>query len=745
MPELPELPEVHHLHHHAHGDPFGRFIAIATVLATATATFVAVLQANAVRTNQHASALAQTFAVESLGNRSATEGAARVQVERFELAEQQRARAGLARQQLLFAPRDQVAELRQTAERWNAIAEETDKQSLKIAKSDHVEPLEREGEFGPAHDPIFPLRYLALSREHAYELEAERQAENRIAVSAEEQFAAYAVSFTLLAIATFLFGYSLTPHGRPRRRLFAGSAITFVAIAVTNAALTALAGGAHPSKEAAKYYAEGQVAADSNDARAAVEHFSKAIKLDPEFADAYVGRADAAFLAGSPLALSGGSNVTSPETLVRVIADERRARELGIRDPLFHGKLGSDLLSLGLQRRDDKALEESVDLLREAMRSSENDPSAAYDLGAALVALGRYDEAGRAFDIAVERTVFVERDGKKEKRNDPLSEEEFLAVGLEDLQNVAEQGEGSIAERIAGIKQRLVSAVAAEQAGGEGQAKETPTTGEEPAEKPSERLRGVRLELSPGATRFTIPAQPGFSPTKDRLSVQWYYQDPRKLGWTVLTEVSSVSEPPLPPGASPTYNERGPYLGLTSPAACLPSGEYRLELYVNGQAATVVSKGFDNPLIAADLRGLGAGLCRPRDWEESKRREPGLVEGFVDRAGDAGTYVFSLTPSLVGTGEQPSRARMGVVLDRVLSRFAGLLPARPGSPAPSPVRIASLPDALVRSYRVGGGRLLAGIGQARNGQLLVSVVFGPAELFGSGDAQRIFGSLTDRT
>src|SRR3954454_17274001 len=116
--ELPELPEIHEIHHHAHGDRFGRAIAIITVLATLCAAWTAVLQANAIRQHDEAAARAQELSSEALGERSRSEGSARVQLERFELAEQQRARAALARQELLFAPAARVGELDIQEKRW---------------------------------------------------------------------------------------------------------------------------------------------------------------------------------------------------------------------------------------------------------------------------------------------------------------------------------------------------------------------------------------------------------------------------------------------------------------------------------------------------------------------------------------------------------------------------------------------------------------------------------------------------
>ena len=179
----------------------------------------------------------------------------------------------------------------------------------------------------------------------------------------------------MLAIAVFLFGYSLTPHGRPRRRLFAGTASIFVAIAATNALVTSLNPPKAPPKAAAEAYAEGQVAADSSDPHAAVEHFTKAIDLDSGFADAYIGRAEARFLEGAPQALGSGAGVTTPEALEEVIADERKVRSLGIKDPLFYAELGSDLLALGLHRHSKGNLKEAAGLLKRAAAQAHGDAS----------------------------------------------------------------------------------------------------------------------------------------------------------------------------------------------------------------------------------------------------------------------------------------------------------------------------------------------------------------------------------
>lgn len=798
MAELPELPEIHEIHEHTHGDRFGRAIAIITVLATLCGAWTAVLQANAIRHHDEAAAKAQELSAETLGARSTAEGAARVQLERFELAEQQRARAALARQELLFAAGGRAKELRVQELRWDSIAEQTDRQSEAIAHEDHAELLKPDSAFGPSTDPTFPLRYLAQSRHESYVLAAERSGANRKASRAENQYTAFAVSFTMLAIAVFLFGYSLTPHGRPRRRLFAGTASIFVAIAATNALVTSLNPPKEPPKAAAEAYAEGQVAADSSRPEQAVEHFTKAIELDSGFADAYIARAEAIFLAEAPRALGSGASITTPDALVKVIADERKARSLGIKDPLFFGELGSDLLALGLHREDSRRanLNEAASLLRRAARQAEGDPATAYDLGATLTALGRFREAESAFETAVERTMFVEQEehGKttRERRDDPISEEQDLAIGLEDLQNVAERSEGEVAKRAEEFKSSLVEEVAklrveeekavAEEAAGHGggekkaapgtedeaghgqeegaPAKEAPAAPEEEhpqvghneatapgAEGETEKveLHGVKVTLAPEATFFEIPEQEGFDPTKDRLSVQWYFQDPERLGWSVLTEVSSVSEPPLPEGAAPTYHERGPYLGLTSPAACLPTGEYRLEVYVNGHLGAVETAKFDSEREAAGLRGLGAGLCLPDGWEQSERRMPGLVDGYLSNDGEAGTYVFSLSPALIGAGKRASATEVGDVLDRVLVRFRDVLPAKPTQGRASGPDIPNLDGAVVRRYNVGSRRLLAGIGHSSNGQLLVELVYGPPSLFADGTANSIFASLSDRT
>src|SRR4051812_25460946 len=541
--ELPELPEIHEIHHHAHGDRFGRAIAIITVLATLCAAWTAVLQANAIRQHDEAAARAQELASETLGARSRSEGAARVQLERFELAEQQRARAALARQELLFAPAADAGELRTQERRWESIAKETDRQSEFIAHADHAKPLLAASEFGPSSDRTFPLRYLAQSRHEAYVLAAERAGANRKASRAENQYTRFAVSFTMLAIAVFLFGYSLTPHGRPRRRLFAGTASIFVVVAATNALVVSLNPPREPPKAAAEAYAEGQVAADSSKPEEAAEHFTKAIELDNGFADAYIGRAEAAFLADAPQTLGSGAGVTTPDALEHVIADERKARSLGIKDPLFYSELGSDLLALGLHTKNRHNIEEAASLLSKAAKQAKNDAATTYDLGAALTALGRYKAAEAAFHDAVERTMFVESEehGKatRERRDDPISEEQDLGVGLEDLQNVADLSPGEPAKRAEEFKASLVEEVSTERIAEEkAAAKEegnhagtepapAPTPAEAPAaEGEAVKLNGVKLKLTPEATAFEIPEQEGFGPSKDRLSAQGDFQEP---------------------------------------------------------------------------------------------------------------------------------------------------------------------------------------------------------------------------
>lgn len=55
---------------------------------------------------------------------------------------------------------------------------------------------------------------------------------------------------------------------------------------------------------------------------------------------------------------------------------------------------------------------------------------------------------------------------------------------------------------------------------------------------------------------------------------------------------------------------------LQNSRQCLPSGDYKVEIFINGRlAASKVEEDVDTgDLVAAYVLDVGAGFCVPRDW-----------------------------------------------------------------------------------------------------------------------------------
>jgi len=738
MADFPEIPDVSQMSPEESSDRFGKAIAIAVVLATLAAALVAFLQAGALRTDDEAAVRAERLAAESLGQRIRSQEIAQVQFERFELAEQQRRRAGRARQRRFFGSGDEQALLLEE-ERLTRVVTQTEKSSAAIAKAQGVKPLTDRGETGPQEDPLFPERYLAGARREGYRLSALRDAANAEGDRAEVQFTNYAVSLTMLAVAVFLFGYSLTPQGRARRKLFAGVATGFVTVAAVAAAVTASDPPNRPPDEAAEAFADGRVAADTLDHEAAVRHFDRALDLRPDFARAHILRAGAITDGGAP-ALTGNTALVDDRTLERTIDDLRAARDLGAEDPQALVSLGFDLTLEGLREDDDDRIEEGIEALEAARGRFKSNPAVDYNLGLAALALGRRDEAQEHYDRAVRRTIFQD-ERRKVKRDDILQEQGYVGAAFSDLETLSAARGKELGDAIAEVKQRIVGPVSA--------LTSPPVTGEELAPEQSERAAGpparlndIELVVTPALTQMSVGSEENFDPTKDRLSLQWYWRPPGGRSWSVLNEVSgSALEDELTVDASDnTYLLRRSFVQLSAPTTCLADGSYRLEAYVNGRLAGQGKTEAEFGEQEADpVRDIGVAYCRPPDWKPAPGRVPGLVSGSLSPDDESGVFVFSIDPEVAGEGE-PSEARSARIIAETLRRFE-IADVGLGRPERTDEPFLGLDGELVQLYSLAGGALIAGSGQKPDGEILVGIAFGSGRTADLVD--QVFQSLSD--
>lgn len=728
MPEFPEIPGVHELageDDEHHEQRFTRVIAIAIVLTTLAAAVTAYLQASALRQHDDAAARATDLASSALGARRQADQAARMLVSRYGVALQQRTRAAGELQRATFAPGTTpgaAAERR----RWLEVAALTDRDTRAIAAAYGLPPVRRSATTGPDRDRFFPHAYIAAARERSYELGARRDGANHEAEEAHAQVGRYTISLTVFAVAVFLFGYSLTPHARRRRNLFARAAALFVLIGVVSGVATVLRAPEGPEAEAATAFAAGRVAFDSERFDDAVDKLDEALDAWPEYGAAHALRARAEFAAGSPQ-LDIPLSLTSEPALAASVDDQRRALEHGTEDSGLVVEHGFQLFALGLRRDDDGTIEDSLHFSEEGEESRPTDPVPTFNLAAALLALGRDEEAREAYDEAVERTVFA--DARHRRRRDDVAAYEFyLAEALTDLDSVA-AARPRLRDAVAEAKRRIVAPI-------------TRAAYAEPLEDEEHRppaSGALRLAAGPAFTDLTIVRPQRIGEDAD-LSAQWYFEAPHGLGWSVLPDVSGAVNGDLVEDADGTLRGRGAFLSATG--SCLSPGRYRLELYVDGRLVGTAQRRLAfADLTAARLRELGLAFCRPAGWRPIAGA-PGLLDGAASADRRAGMVVFSVSREVTGA-RRPSRGTSARIVDAALRRFARRLPAGMHPDASRPhVAFLDLRGRLVRLYRYPGGRALVGAGATADArQLLVAVAYGPVD-FMAVTGRAVFGSLS---
>ena len=726
MPEFPEIPGVHELagEEDEHREQrFTRVVAVAIVLTTLAAAVTAFLQASSQRVHDEAAAKATALASAALDSRRQSDQAARMLVSRYGLALQQRTRAAAELQRSAFAPGPTpgaAAERR----RWLEVARLTDRDTRRIAAAYRLQEIKRGEETGPDADRFFPQRYVATARRLSFELGARRDAANQEAEEAHKQVGRYTISLTIFAVAVFLFGYSLTPHARRRRTLYAGTAAAFVVFGAIWCAANAANAPEEPDESAAAAFAEGRVAYDSERYRDAIVQLDDALGEWPEYSAAYALRAKAEFAADSPQ-LDIPLSLTSDRALEASTEDQARALEHGSEDSGLLLEHGFQLLALGLRNDDDGKIEQGLDFSEEAREERPTDPVPAFNAGAALLALGKQDEALEAYREAVERTVFVDS-RHKERRNDVAAYEFFLGEALTDLESIA-AARPRLREAVDETKRSIIAPI-------------TRAAYAEPLESeehPPPASGTLRIDGGPGFTELEIHRPREIGPDAD-LSTQWYYEAPHGLGWSVLPDVSGAINGDLTEDKDGTLYGRGEFLAKTG--SCLSPGRYRLELYVDGRRVTTAERRLDFPALKADrLRDVGLAFCRPPDWRPTAGA-PGLLDGASSPDGRSGMLVFSVNRRVAGA-QPPSKALSERITAAALRRFADRLPRGLRRGGEAYQSFTDLRGRVVRRYRYPGGRALVGAGATRDGaQLLVAVTYGPPA-FMRGTGRAVFGSL----
>jgi tetratricopeptide (TPR) repeat protein len=707
-----------------HHDPLARIVAVAVVLATLATAFVAYRAAVASRSDDRAAADAQRLSVAALEQDVLGRQRAQLEYETFSLAERQRRRAANSLREALFRPasRKRSAELERA--RWDRVAKRTQQLTTITVR----------GPDGPEDDRAFPGDLLTRHGRGAVVATALQDAANQESVAWDSRGTKYASILTTFAVGLFLLGFTLSVPGGARL-VFAGTGIILALVGSFRAVKLEVFTPARAPDGAAAAFADGEVAFQTaekpRDAREAAVKYTEAIRLRPSFARAYYRRANAEFLAGAPEIGGSFVSATSDDSLERSLADTRKALDLGLKTFRILGSLGHQEFLLGLRNDDDGLLEDAADHARDALALNPDEPYLLSNLAVALIAQGELGEARQALDTYLQYALF--RGGDRRTLRDPVLVEEVVAGTLSDLEVVrAERPE--LSGEVQKAKELVVgSASLGRIALGSWHG----SVGKPVADVFANSLHVTRLQFE----RFDLE--------RDVLSIQWYGRARRTDPWVALPQVSGVvkSAPnDQVPGQLEHDRDRSYFVQRRYVAGiCLPPGDYRAELFVNGQLAVAMqaASGVSRRFQGVKLRTVDIAVCVPQEWRRDRRRHiPGVVEGVTSPDRSRGVYAVRIADAKRVSGRDPT-SHVPEEVEGLLALLRGITPDGLRFVEPGVEYFAGLISQQRRWYEYPGGRALVGAGVDENGDFIMGLAYGPRRYWtGQSESSKIHDSFT---
>jgi hypothetical protein len=701
------------------GDRFGGAVAIIIALATLLAAVAGLLQAEASELAEDDRLAATGYALEAAASAQRGQQLAQVEYQAYIASVTQATSAGSAQLRSMLAEEgsERERQLLLEHERWQALADASRASS----------ELARAGDLGPDEDPAFPRRYFAAAREESHRLNALQDAHNERANLLDERGAAYTAVLAVLAVSLYLFGLSVAVNGRLLRRMFLAVGLALTVVAAGWTALTALQGVEPVETEAAAAYAAGRVAAetahDSAGHAAAKAQFDRAIELRPTFAQAYLGRAEAIILGATPQR-SGLVSLVPVDALRAAQQDIDQARRLGLATAQVEGRAAFYSFVEGIQTDDESALGRSADASRRAIELDPTEPVYWLNFAVTLLAQERFTDAEHAYRDGARHALYFDGD-RQRPRNEPWLEAQWLAGALTDLELLARH-QPDLAPRVAAAKEYLVTTIGA-------------GTLDQPVASDA-RIEEPILTIFPGLVQWQADI-PGYLPERDVVSAQWYHRPPGTREWAVMPEVSGRLGVTAETGGG--YFQLNRYLGLTVPPRCLPTGEYRLELYLNGRlAATKEAVPAFAELEAAVARDITIGYCRPADWQPIDEQLPGLLHGHRSTDGLTGVYGlrFDLPRSFSQLPGLPE-----LMLRSMMESMTDLFPGQPvlvDEAGTTDGYFMGLSQTAWQWYDYGEGWVRAAAGLDDDGAVLIGLVYGPYAWYDTPEPDAIHESMT---
>jgi tetratricopeptide (TPR) repeat protein len=563
--ELPEIPEAR--------DTFTRRIALLVVSVTLVASVVAYLQTRAGNQEEIAARETQIEAIQGIGAQVSSQSEATSAYAVYVQASEYDRRATLARGRArVLGDTAEGQAARREAERWETIR----------AAVVPLTPLLSEEQY--ATDPIFDSPYFSDRNIEPDKVRLQQAALSEKVNAWGNKANSYVAVLTLLAVALFLFGLSLTVGGGVRRLIAAPAVAIFAASILWSAIITV---GSIPStpQEAIDHVALGNRHMFQEEYDAAIEEFTKAIGLRSDYAEAYSRRATAHFFRGASLAGEQFATITDEEGLERSIADDEQAVALGAEDPTTLGNLGYGYFL-------DGRYSDAEDLTLRAIDTNPVLPHLWGNLAVIKAALGDGPGASEALDRGI--ALALDR---------PPFERYELFTSMRTILEVLDFYQPEATGRTLALKERLAAAQTESdldrEISGDSGASVTITDWE---------VTGGEFE-----TNFDFEAMTAGSLT----GYVWLYRPNPDHPWAHdPTFFSFFYENELEgDGSSVAFNSRD----------CPKPGEYRLDVYDNGvligSGSTSVEEGVLGDPVPFRDEVLGIVVCRPQDWDTETRED----------------------------------------------------------------------------------------------------------------------------
>jgi tetratricopeptide (TPR) repeat protein len=528
-----------------------------------------------------------------------------------------------------------------------------------------------DGNSGPEHDRRYPQQWVLgitlFGPECGFALS---DAANEQSLRWHDKAHWYLAGITMFAIALYLFGQSLSMarNDEAWTLVFYGLIVLGVGIGLaTTEGLKRIpraeykaeacsdknAKSDDPGLRASVDYAYGVSDFQVHDYKSAVEELETAVKARPNFLFANLYLSLAAKDLGNPQEGEGFLNMIPEGRISEAVEHEKKALEgfakNGLEEsPVLLGNYGFDTYLYGLVKKDREMVKRGLQRTRDAIK---HDPKGQFlylkfNEAIAELALGNMSQ-GLAI---ISKT--AKKDGMKGAGDQ-------VAATVGDLEAVYHYCEGLNSQDYCRQIQSKEAAVTLELAA----AAWPPPSGAKEGEKRLS-LRHITVQVIPSGLRWE--AEPvNFSPDDGRatLAVLWYTKAPGGKVWRVLSRVSGKVEPKeVSTDEGGKIHQFQSYLEATDQEACLPAGDYRADVYLNGSPFYVTTEPLDAPtaMRASPFWDMNLSLCRPNGWK--RWRQPSLndavvVGGYLDDKDHPKQGVFVFNFYYPKTMWDPSRAK----------------------------------------------------------------------------------------